>query len=136
MQCPQCGGSLADKAIACNAAGCGWEAPRSTGKTSAPLDPNRLLCVDEFRGQRCANLGTISPNTYPSVRSGEPHPGPWYCRDHYPPFRGAVTAGHGPRPKKPTTIGIIAEATIERLGIQNEGTQDHEPQQPTAATGA
>jgi len=75
LDCPNCGESTYDGA-SCSA--CRFVVRGK--KLPAPHDPSHLGCWFGERGQRCAELGTLSQGT-----KGE---GPWYCTQHFPPFAG------------------------------------------------
>lgn len=46
------------------------------------FDPFRHRCSHLDRGQQCGNAGSLTTNTV----GPSPHPGPWYCAKHFPPF--------------------------------------------------
>ncbi len=107
--CPKCGAQMRGKV--CNE--CGEGRPMS----GAP-DPNRFLCADEFRGERCANPGVYSPST---VGGGQ-----WYCWQHarhvHGGDRGSFTRGDVPPSVRRaiTPKPVDFEDVAERLAIQHE----------------
>ena len=91
---------------------CGWT---EHGTTTRPADPTRFLCHHEDRGQRCANLGTLSPSTLGG--------GPWYCWQHARHVHGGNAYGSQPPGSVRRTLGfkrLDAEEIAERLAIQQE----------------
>jgi hypothetical protein len=104
MKCwnPQCNNVLSTKAVTCPA--CGWDKP---GREN-PIDPQWWRCSDtDQAGNRCAKPGSLSEST----RGG----GPWFCHQHYPPFRsrGYVRT---PPPQGFQKIGALARAATREPG--------------------
>jgi hypothetical protein len=99
---------------------CGFSEPGSSGK---PIVPQRvILCAN------CSELGILTENT----RGGdgkEPHPGPWYCHRHFPPFSGrAYATKPAPPPQGFQSLKALVsrvpkdpEDHAERAAIQGEG---------------
>jgi hypothetical protein len=104
---------LANSAVACN--GCGWSKP---GAKKAALPHLRYgLCEHDDRGQLCAKPGSLSSSTLGS--------GPWFCSEHYPPFRG-MRSSHTPPPAGFRTLRSALpkrpdpEGDAERAAIESE----------------
>jgi hypothetical protein len=129
---PGCGSQLADKAVACN--DCGWEAPKR-GNAAKERDPSEFVtityaggatvtvsrCCDVDQGLRCAEPGTLSMSTHASDKTL------WYCRKHFPPFRGHVReqsalplGGFKPLRELVKPKLLDPEAALERQAIQGE----------------
>lgn len=111
LDCPQCKLPLANNAVCCN--GCGWSRPGAASAAS------HFLCSHEDRGQRCSAPGSFSSSTLGG--------GPWFCSDHFPPFRNWNSGQRTPPPAtfraiaaKLRPVAIDVEATVERLAIQGE----------------
>lgn len=105
--CPECG--FAVDGLVCPRCG--------AGNTT-------FLCCNVERGQQCAKLGTLSSSTTGG--------GPWYCADHFPPFKGRGSKREAPpmgfdalrrqaRGKvPPLPKPVDFEAVAERLALQDE----------------
>ena len=114
--CPKCGDPIADRQDACS--GCGWTKPGRKAAAAA-FDPLHFLCSHEDRGERCAKPGTLSSSTLGG--------GPWFCAEHFPPFKAAAAPRYHQAPagffrsvrtllpRKPDL-----EADAEREAIQAE----------------
>ena len=112
--CPRCSQPIGEEARSCE--GCGWKDRRS-GQADR-FDPFRFVCSHEDRGQRCANVATMSQSTLGG--------GPWFCHEHFPPFRsigaeryrapaGVFRSLKSLLPKAPDP-----ESLAERAAIQSE----------------
>lgn len=88
--CPKCGAHVDGQW--CQV--CGEGKPGGVG-IQAKRD---WLCVNSERGQRCANLGTLSMGTQSTGASGKDAPDPRYCYMHFPPFKGRYHKGATPPP--------------------------------------
>ncbi len=116
--CPKC--SKPVDGLSC--AFCGWVDPTSPAVAVPAIAPiherAHLRCSDVFKGQRCAELGSLSEGT-----KGE---GPWWCAKHFPPFAGrSWTRKPSPPPRgfqplKDVLRKIDPESAAERTATQQE----------------
>lgn len=135
IDCPQCQAAV-DGAV-CPV--CKYRDPAAgpdPAQATSRVSKVDRLCVHVERGQRCAKLGTITPNIHGPADGKGPHPGPWFCSDHMPGLAPPVV---GPRPANfayPRGMGeqakpnppiegafkrLSLEDVVERLAIQSEG---------------
>ena len=97
---------------------CGFSEPGS--KDQRPQ--RRVLCAS------CSEPGTLTENTR-GCDSKDPHPGPWYCHRHFPPFAGRTYATKPvPPPRgfqslkaRVSRVPKDREDADERAAIQGEG---------------
>lgn len=120
LECPHCD-KLAYNGYSC--AACGFKVGPTRG--GQPLDPMHLICCDVRDGQRCAEPGTLSETIFHGGKAGDPHPGPWYCAKHFPPFAGRFAPKAAPPQGFKALKDVLRKAAIdpeaeaERRAIQS-----------------
>lgn len=109
IDCPKCQAVV--NGLQCHV--CGYAEPAGPAR-----NPDRFQCAE----YGCRAIGTLTTNT----RGGDgkqPHPGPWYCHVHFPPFAGRYNNPPAPPPegfkKLRDVIAFDSEAAAEREALRD-----------------